>query len=93
MCVWTLLREGRIAPPFASTKANLDEQRMRSRALLLPVQRFSNNNPVILILDLKLRFFFFSLLLLSKFSSRPNLDGDLIQKVSHLTALGHDLMK
>ena len=74
-----------MAPPFASTKANLDEQRMRSRALPLPVQRFSNNNPVILILDLKLRFFSVVLLLdfllemrrttwpslLSKFSSIP----------------------
>ena len=46
-----------MAPPFASTKANLDEQRMRSRALPLPVQRFSNNIPVILMVDLKLRFF------------------------------------
>ena len=45
-----------MAPPFASTKAKL-LVRMRIAALPLPVQRFSNNNLVILMLDLKLRSF------------------------------------
>ena len=44
----TLLREGRIAPPFASTKASLAEQRMKSTTLLAPVQRSSSNGPGIL---------------------------------------------
>ena len=49
----TLLREGRIAPPFASTKASLTEQSRRITTLPVPVQRSSNNSLVILKVGLK----------------------------------------
>ena len=49
----TLLSEGRMAPPFASTKASLAEQSMKSTILPAPVQRSSDNGPVILKMNLK----------------------------------------
>ena len=42
-----------MAPPFASTKASLAEHSKRSKALTTPVQRSSNNDRVILKVDLK----------------------------------------
>ena len=56
MSIRTLLREGRMAPPFASTKASLAEQRMRSNVLLVPVHSSSNKGPVILKVDLRDKF-------------------------------------
>lgn len=74
-----------MAPPFASTKAKL-LVRMRSTALPLPVQRFSNNNLVILMLDLKLRSFSGVLLLHFLFVVR---NGENNLAVPHLQVFKH----